>query len=159
MKHNLIMIVSGLLVFLLFDNLFMHDQLLTSNYTKAQVIRAISWGKITVQNPDNTVHEYTAPRDVRLYPQGHDVWDWKKTNTHHKPGIQIKDLEDLISKADIFILSRGMDLVLEIKQETIEYLEKHSKQVYILESRKAADLYNKLVEQGKRVAALIHTTC
>ena len=113
------------------------------------------WGTITVAISDG-IKEY---KDCRLWPQGTQAWDWNKTGMHHKPGIQIADVQDLVDKADIFVLSRGMHLVLQVPQETIDYLKSKNKQVHVLETKQAVEKYNELVAQGKRVAALIHSTC
>ena len=113
-------------------------------------------GTTTVTMLSGVVKEH---KDCRLWPGKAEEWDWNKTGMSHKPGIQIVDVQDLVDKADIFVLSCGMDLKLKVQKETVEYLRSKNKQVHFLETKKAVEEYNELVDQGKLVAALIHSTC
>ena len=48
-------------------------------------------------------------RDYKLYPGGGREWDWKETDTHHVPGIQPADVEELLAHGSkVIVLSRGM---------------------------------------------------
>ena len=119
------------------------------------VVKNLVWGTITVQDKGAVV-KY---KDCKLFPTGSSIWDWKKTGTEHRPGIQIADLKDSIDQVDIMILSKGMHGVLETAPETLTYLEEKGKKVHQLLSPAAVKLYNDLVSQGKKVGALIHSTC
>lgn len=121
----------------------------------APKVTHFKWGEIEVTEVDGTVKKY---KDAKLSPAGSKNWDWKATGTQHVPGIQIADLNDIID-ADIFILSRGVDLILQTMPETENYLKNLGKQYYILQSEEAVKKYNELVDAGKKVAALIHSTC
>ncbi len=62
-------------------------------------------------------------RDAKLSPDGAAEWDWRATNTHHVPGIQIADVAELVHLGStIVILSRGFELVLQVPQATIDWL-------------------------------------
>ena len=115
-----------------------------------------SWGKTTIQHPDGSRHEY---EDVKVWPTGSRAWDWKEHNTHHVPGVQIADVEELLDTASIIILSRGMDKVLQVPQATVDYVARHNKIVHVLRTQDAVTLFNKLSTGGKRVAGLFHSTC
>lgn len=120
---------------------------------QALSISAIEWGKIDIVGIGSF-------RDAKLYPCGAEEWDWKQTNTHHVPGIQPSDVEELLKKGSEFIvLSRGMQLVLQTCPETIEFLNKLSIPLAIEETTHAVAIYNQLLSEGKRVGALIHSTC
>lgn len=123
---------------------------------KAPTIATLSWGTVTVKNPDGLVRKY---KDCKLYPAGSQAWDWRKTGTEHVPGIQISDLADFIDDVDIVILSKGMDSVLQTKEDTIDFLKSKGKEYHLLPTKEAMTLYNELVAQGKKVGALIHSTC
>ena len=56
------------------------------------------------------------------------------------------------------MLSRGMDLQLQVMPETLAYLADRGVAVHVLETREAVSLYNSLA-QTHRVAALLHSTC
>lgn len=116
---------------------------------------ALKWGEIKVRHADDTVHTY---KDAKIFPSGSKEWNWKLTGTEHVPGIQIADTQELLD-ADVFILSRGMDQILQVMPETIQFLKEHGKEVHVEQTEEAVKLYNKLVAEGKKVAALIHSTC
>ena len=98
-------------------------------------------------------------KDARLFPGGVEEWDWRKTGTRHDPGIQIADLADLVASGpDVVILSRGVDLVLQVPQATIDYARKHEATVLVLQSEEAVSEYNRRIAK-ERVVALVHSTC
>lgn len=142
--------VTGLLLFLVAG-------LGGFNYNSVEVksispiITNLKWGEAKT-----LVNTY---RDVRLWPNHEEGWDWSKTGTRHNPGVQIADLSDFIDKVDIIVLSQGVDGVLQIKPETLEYLRKLNKKIIVALTPTAVAEYNKLAKQGQLVGALIHTTC
>lgn len=127
-----------------------------SQSIKVPYIEHFSWGKVTVRHADGSLHTY---QDCKVTPVGSKKWDWRETDTHHRPGIQIADVKDIAQTAHIIILTRGVDLVLQTKPETIDYLKGLGKEVHVEQTEKAIELYNKLVKEGKKVAIIIHSTC
>ena len=114
------------------------------------VVKNLVWGTITVQDK-GTIVKY---KDCKLFPKGSTTWDWKKTGTEHRPGIQIADLKDSIDQVDIMILSKGMHGVLETAPETLTCLEEKGKKVDQLLSPEAVKLYNDLYLKGKKLELL-----
>lgn len=116
-------------------------------------ISKISWGQVQVEG-------HTAPfKDVKLYLGGAREWDWLESGTHHKPGIQPADVQELLeSGAEVVILSTGMHERLAVCPETIQMLDKAGVTTHILSTKESVRLYNELREI-KSVAALIHSTC
>ena len=99
-------------------------------------------------------------RDFKLWPGGAREWDWSETDTHHVPGIQPADVEELIKNGScVIVLTRGMDLRLQICDKTEDYLKSHSIEYYIEETMAAVKLYNELAARGVRVGGLFHSTC
>jgi hypothetical protein len=99
-------------------------------------------------------------RDMKLWPGGGRAWDWRETGTHHVPGIQVADVEELLENgARIVVLTRGMELVLQICPETLEYLKVRGVLVHVAETNEASRLYNALAERGEAVGGLFHSTC
>ena len=87
-------------------------------------------------------------------------WDWNETGTHHRPGIQPADLAELLEHgADVVVLSRGRELRLETTPETISLLAKGGVELIREETGAAIGEYNRLAAAGRRVAALLHSTC
>jgi hypothetical protein len=115
-------------------------------------IVSISWGHMEVDGLE-------PGKDFKLYPGGGREWDWSETGTRHSPGIQPADVEELLAHgAQVVVLSRGMDLQLEIDPSTGDYLEERGVEVHIAETNEAVDLYNDLAET-RPVGGLFHSTC
>lgn len=117
-----------------------------------KIVKA-KWGKLEVAG-------LGAFRDAKLYPSGGRTWDWRETDTHHVPGIQPSDIQELLDQGSEFIvLSRGFQLVLQTHTDTVQKLKELSIPFVIEETSKAVLTYNKLVSQGKAVGGLFHSTC
>ena len=120
---------------------------------RSPAIEHIEWGLIRVEGLGEG-------RDVKLWPGGGRGWDWAETNTHHVPGIQVADVGELIDHAaDVLVLSRGMQLVLQTCPATLRHLAALGIPVHVLETREAAATYNRLAAEGAAVGGLFHSTC
>ena len=116
-------------------------------------IEHVQWGLLRVESLGDG-------RDMKLWPGGGREWDWTETNTHHVPGIQIADVEELLDHGtQVIVLSRGMELVLQTCPETLKYLKSRKLAVHVLEMREAVQTYNRLAAQGLPIAGLFHSTC
>lgn len=116
-------------------------------------ITHFEWGKIDIEG----VGQF---RDAKLYPGGARHWDWMETGTHHNPGIQPADVEELIEKgAKVVILSKGVHERLQVMAETIARLEAEGITVHVLQTERAVEKYNELCATDEAVGALIHSTC
>jgi hypothetical protein len=99
-------------------------------------------------------------RDFKLWPGGGRAWDWTETNTHHDPGIQPADVEELLSHGSkVVVLSQGMASRLKTCPETITLLEGRRVKCHVEQTAAAAELYNRLAEEGQPVGGLFHSTC
>jgi hypothetical protein len=113
----------------------------------------MSWGRMEVERLGKG-------RDFKLYPGGGREWDWRETNTHHVPGIQPADVEELLANGStVIVLSRGLELMLETAPETIELLKRNNIPFHIERTDRAVQLYNELARAGKMVGGLFHCTC
>ena len=116
-------------------------------------ITHLSWGHLDVEGRDGSF------KDAKLFPGGARGWDWNETGTHHEPGIQRADVEELLEHgATVVVLGRGFDEQLQVCPETLRELEERNVPVYVEQTEEAARLYNELRE-SERVGALIHSTC
>ena len=98
-------------------------------------------------------------KDFKLYPGGGRPWDWEETGTRHVPGIQPADVEEVLEQgARVVVLSRGMDLALQVCAETLELLRELKVEVHVEETRAAVELYNRLA-RTQAVGGLFHSTC
>jgi len=121
--------------------------------TPSPVITSVAWGRMVVEG-------IGSGKDFKLWPGGGREWDWRETDTHHVPGIQPADVEELLEYGcQAVVLSQGMILRLQTCQETIDLLESHGVAVQIAETNKAVEIYNQLKWSGKAVGGLFHSTC
>jgi hypothetical protein len=111
-----------------------------------------SWGEIVIEGHGKF-------RDVKLFPGGAREWDWDETKTRHTPGIQFSDVEELIEKgATLIILTTGAFRKLQIMLSTIATIQRYGHvRVYMVDTYKGVDLYNRAIAKGEKVGALFHT--
>ena len=120
---------------------------------RSPMILSISWGRMEIEGIGEG-------RDFKLWPGGGRAWDWSETGTHHVPGIQPADVEELLEHgSELVVLSRGNDLQLETAPTTLALLRKREVAVHIEQTQAAVKLYNELTDQGLLVGGLFHSTC
>jgi hypothetical protein len=125
---------------------------MTERTTRSPKITHISWGRMEVDG-------LGVGKDFKLYPGGGRAWDWNETGTRHVPGIQPSDVAELLDRGStVIVLSRGMDLVLQTRPETLEVLRRRGITVHVQETRAAVALYNRLAGD-QPVGGLFHSTC
>ncbi|GLY23822.1 Mth938-like domain-containing protein [Micromonospora sp. NBRC 101691] len=115
-------------------------------------VLAISWGRMEVEG-------LGTGKDFKLYPGGGRPWDWSETGTRHSPGIQPEDVEELLLHgATAIVLSRGMQLQLQVDPRTLKLLEERGITPHIAETTQAVQRYNELATT-QPVGGLFHSTC
>jgi hypothetical protein len=112
-----------------------------------------SWGELEIEGVGPL-------RDAKLWPGGAREWDWNETGTQHDPGIQPADVDELLAHdPEVIVLSRGRELRLQTQPQTLAVLQDRNVEVVIEETSVAISTYNRLSSEGRRVAALVHSTC
>jgi len=97
---------------------------------------------------------------MKLWPGGGRESDWRETGTHHVPGIQVADVQELLDHgSEIVVLTRGMQLRLQTCNETLDFFKERGVTWRVAETKEAVRLYNGLAERGERVGGLFHSTC
>ncbi len=115
-------------------------------------ITHLSWGRLDVEGEGTF-------KDAKLFPGGAREWDWGETGTHHVPGIQPADVEELLAQgATAVVLSKGILERLQVCPETITLLEERGIIVHVLQTEAAVRRYNAL-RDSEQVAGLFHSTC
>ena len=115
--------------------------------------RRVTWGNLEVEG------ESERYKDAKLFPGGSRQWNWRETQTSHKPGVQIADVRELLEHgAKVVVLSRGMAECLHVPRETLDFLKEREIPVHVLPTQHAVALYNTLA-QTEAVGGLFHTTC
>lgn len=126
---------------------------MSNNDIKSPQINHISWGRMEVEGVG-------VGKDFKLWPGGGRQWNWRETGTHHVPGIQPSDIEELLNNgSQTIVLSRGMWLALQTSKETLDFLNEKNITVHIAETRAASEIYNDLASDGAAVGGLFHSTC
>ena len=119
-------------------------------------ITHISWGKMHVFMNGET-HEF---KDCKIWPEGAKSWDWNLTGTNHDPGIQPTDIKEILDQnVEVMVLSRGMELKMNVCPETEDLLKSQQIVYYLKETKEAVELFNRLSQEGKRVGGIFHSTC
>jgi hypothetical protein len=119
-------------------------------------ITHISWGRMEITINGKTLQF----KDCKVWPGGAKEWDWRLAGTHHQPGIQPADIEEVLEKGvEVMVLTRGMELMLHTCPETEQLLRSRGIEYHIEETNKAVHLFNQLMQQGKRVGGVFHSTC
>ncbi len=120
--------------------------------TAAPPITGLAWGRIEIAG-------HPPFKDAKVYPGGARAWDWRETGTHHVPGIQAADVEELVDKgATTLVLSRGVWRRLEVAPETLSWLAAHNIDVRVLQTEDAVKCFNELREIVP-LGGLFHSTC
>jgi len=115
-------------------------------------INHFSWGRLEVEG-------YAPFRDAKLFPGGAREWDWSEAGTHHVPGIQPADVEEVLAHgAKVVVLTKGVHERLQVCPETVRMLQDRNVPIHILQTEAAVRLYNELREK-EPVGGLFHSTC
>ena len=115
-------------------------------------IARLSWGRLEVDG-------HGAFKDAKLYPGGARDWDWRETGTHHEPGIQPADVEELLAHgAEAVVLSKGIWERLHVCPQTLDLLAVRGVAVHVLQTEEAVTVYNAL-QETLPVGGLFHSTC
>ncbi|MFQ5587052.1 MAG: Mth938-like domain-containing protein [Thermodesulfobacteriota bacterium] len=107
-----------------------------------------SFGRIVVDG-----ESYTS--DIIIYPDRVDSSWWRKEGHN----LSIDDLKGVIDAApQVLIIGTGYNGSMAAPQETVEALTSRGMELHVLGTTQAIELYNRLEQDGKVVAAL-HLTC
>lgn len=117
-------------------------------------ISELRWGRIRVAGAEAPL------RDAVLFPGGGHEWDWRITRTGHVAGIAPAAVRELLARgATEVVLARGWLGLLRIAPQTCDELARKKIPFHVLRTPAAVRRYNRLVDAGVAVGALIHSTC
>jgi len=119
-------------------------------------ITGLAWGQMEVMTGEKRQHF----KDCKVWPGGAREWRWEETGTHHNPGIQPADIEEILKQdIDIIVLGRGQLGRLNVCAETEALLRERGISYHAEKTIRAVQLFNELATQGKRVGGVFHSTC
>lgn len=117
-------------------------------------INKVSWSKIKVNQ-----QVYGQVLIINQQPQERDRSSLKQLfgTTHRISPIEQKQL--LSQNPEIILIASGWRGVLKVSQEFKDKLKQKGIELKVVLTPKVVREYNQLVVQGRKVNALIHTTC
>lgn len=111
-------------------------------------IESYSFGKITV---DGTLHT----SDVIILPGGVRPRWWRKEGHN----LQEEDLQEVLeAQPTVLVIGTGNVGMMQVPQETLDYLAAHSIRVEVERTAAACQRYNELAK-AEQAAAALHLTC
>lgn len=120
------------------------------------LITDLTWGNMEVSIAGKKQHF----KDCKIWPDGAREWRWGETGTHHSPGIQPADIQEILEQnVEEIVLGRGQLGRLGVSPETEATLRESGISYHIEKTKKAVALFNELVHKGKRVGGVFHSTC
>jgi hypothetical protein len=119
-------------------------------------ITDLAWGQMEVTVDGEAQHF----KDCKIWPGGAREWRWEETGTHHSPGIQPADIEEVLEQeVEVIMFGRGQLGRLNVSAETESLLRERGIPYHVEMTKRAVQVFNELVAQGKRVGGLFHSTC
>lgn len=112
------------------------------------IIENYTFGRITVNRM-----EYS--NDLIIFP------DKVKSNWWRREGhlLNVEDIQEILDfKPEVLIIGTGMNGIMEVNDEVQTKLSEGGIEFYIERTPKAVELYNRICQEKKTVAAL-HLTC
>jgi len=114
----------------------------------------LKFGSITI---DNRKFGQVLIIDGQILERDRDFLEKEFGTTHkisHTEGDKL-----LEAQPEYIIIGDGLNGVMKVEPEIKDKLQKTGAKILILHSPAAVKKYNDLLKQGRRVNALIHTTC
>jgi len=126
---------------------------MTTNKPTSPRIESTGWGRMQIES-------LGSGKDFKLWPGGGRPWDWNETGTGHSPGIQVADVEELVSRGcRTVILGRGVFSRLKVTDEALAYLKSHGVETVATDTKRAVQMYNNCIDRDIPVGGLFHSTC
>jgi hypothetical protein len=102
------------------------------------------YGQVVIVGDKVVEREYD--RLKKLFGTSHKIGDW--------------ELEELLKdKPEIIVIGTGQSGALVVDKEIIDAIKREGIELIIEETPQATMIYNDRVTEGKKINALIHTTC
>jgi hypothetical protein len=120
------------------------------------LITGLSWGQMDV----SIAGEKQRFKDCKIWPGGAREWRWEETGTHHSPGVQPADVEEVLDQGiDVIVFGRGQFGRLNVSAGAEALLRERGIPYHAEKTNRAVQIFNELARQGKRVGGLFHSTC
>lgn len=113
------------------------------------MITDFSFGKIVVNGK-------TYSDDIKIV-RGRVISDWWRKRGHR---VDVEDIADILeSGPDIVVIGKGSPGLMKTSSHLRESLEANNIVLIEKKTSKAIEVFNKLFQEGRKVAAGLHITC
>jgi len=121
---------------------------------KPIIINHLEFGEIIINNQkfhdvliyDNKIEQRDYPKLEEVFGTGHFIGEWEK-------------IKLLSGEPEIIIIGNGYQGVLKVDEDFKNEIKKRNIELIINYTPDVIDLINNKIKEGKRINALIHTTC
>lgn len=111
------------------------------------MIESYSFGRITIKGEDF--------EDIKIISEKILPWHFIENHT-----VTEQDIVDLFEEnPDYIIIGTGASGLVYVKNEVIKKIEEKGIKLIIENTKKACEEFNNLKKEGKRVNAILHSTC
>ena len=111
-----------------------------------------SWGELEIEGVGPL-------RDAKLWPGGAASGTGTRRARSTNPGSSRPTWTSCSLDPEVIVLSRGRERRLQTQPQTLAVLRERNIEVVVEETSVAITTYNRLSSEGRRVAALVHSTC
>ena len=113
------------------------------------MITDFSFGKIVVNGKTYT-------DDIKIV-RGRVISDWWRKRGHR---VDVEDIADILeSEPDTVVIGKGSPGLMKTSNHLRESLVAHNILLIEKKTSKAIEVFNKLFQEGRKVAAGLHITC
>jgi hypothetical protein len=96
-------------------------------------------------------------KDLIILPDGSIIHPWWRKAGHT---VSLPDIQEIIATSpDILVIGTGSPGMMQPEQNLCSELESRGIETRVMPTKEAAQEYNALHEQGRKVAACFHLTC
>jgi hypothetical protein len=119
-------------------------------------IEEFTWGRFVVNKQAHSAQGEGVGKDIRVV--GLTVTEWKERKGHTLLTKMVTGVFD--RDVEVLIIGIGVDGMLDVPDETRQYIHDHGISRLILQKTpKACKTFNELCREGRNVALLAHGTC
>ncbi len=87
----------------------------------------------------------------------HKVGTWDSRDSH---SLKMEDMKRLVEAGpEVIVIGKGASGALEVPEEALRYIKDSGIEVIVENTGKACQEYNRLENEGRRAAAIMHGTC
>lgn len=115
------------------------------------MIESYSFGVVVIDGK-----RYTS--DVIVFPE-RVISGWWRREGHKLAVEDLKEILEMKPKPEVLVVGTGYSGLVKVSREVEQRLEREGIELVAQHTREACETFNRLLSQGKHVAAALHLTC